>query len=126
MMVTRLRDLRRRANMTLEQAAEAFGLSLSGYWRLEKGHRRLTEAHIKKACDVFGADVREVPTDLAKDEAQETAARTRSGAADPAPLQIDPDLLATLIAAARSRLNDLDEADARNLVQALIEAARKR
>ena len=36
MMVTRLRDLRRRANMTLEQAAEAFGLSLSGYWRSRK------------------------------------------------------------------------------------------
>ena len=73
-MANGLKALRERARLTQEQAADRFGLSPSGYARIERGGRRLTYRYIEKACEVFGADVREVLTDLARHEAVAAAA----------------------------------------------------
>ena len=55
-----LKYLRERAEMTHEAAAAAMGMSRSGFIKLEYGERKLSDAHIAKAMEVFGASEREV------------------------------------------------------------------
>jgi transcriptional regulator with XRE-family HTH domain len=53
-MGNRLKELREERHWTLEDAAEAMGMSRSGYIKLERGERRLDETHIQKAASVHG------------------------------------------------------------------------
>ena len=111
-----LKYLRERSGLTQREAADRFGLTLDGYAKIERGERGLGQRHIEKACDAFGADVGEVLGELRDNEQSDGALPL---------VAIDHRLLTALIAAARERLGTIDEAEARNLVAALIEAARK-
>lgn len=44
----------------MEQAADAFGMSRSGYVKIERGERRMTDAHISTAARVYGVAPGEV------------------------------------------------------------------
>lgn len=49
-----LKHLRAHEGWTIEVAATHFGLSRSGYQKLERGERRLTDQYIAKAASVYG------------------------------------------------------------------------
>lgn len=49
-----LRFLREARGWTHEEAAAAFGMSRSGYTKLERGERRLTSVYIAKGAQVYG------------------------------------------------------------------------
>lgn len=49
-----LKHLREREGWTIEVAATHFGLSRSGYQKLERNERRLTNQYIAKAANVYG------------------------------------------------------------------------
>jgi transcriptional regulator with XRE-family HTH domain len=105
-----LRASRVKARMTMQQAADALGLTLSGYGKKERGSRGLKADFIRRACEVFGvkpeAILRETPgVSFTQD--------------------IDPNKLATLIILARERLGSLPEAEAKQLILALISASRR-
>lgn len=60
LMASGLRKLREGRGWTHEQAADQFGLSRSGYVKLERGERRLTDQHINTAKRVYGVPASEV------------------------------------------------------------------
>jgi len=62
-MGNRLRELRESRNWTHEQAASALGMSRSGYVKLERGERRLSDVHMQKAADVYGVQLAEILED---------------------------------------------------------------
>ena len=105
-----LKAARIRAKMTMQQAADALGLTLSGYGKKERGARGLKDDFIRRACEVFGV----------KPEAiiRETAGVSFTQ-------DIDPSKLATLIILARERLGSLPEEEAKQLILALISASRR-
>lgn len=51
-----LKALREAEGLTQEEAAEAFGLSKSGYVKIEGGERKLSSERMEKAAEVFGKD----------------------------------------------------------------------
>ena len=59
-MGNRLRELRLRRGWTAEKAATEFGLSRSGYVKLERGERRLSTSHVSTAARVYGVPQSEV------------------------------------------------------------------
>ena len=105
-----LKAARIKSKMTMQQAADALGLTLSGYGKKERGSRGLKDDFIRRACEVFGV----------KPEAimRETAGTSFTQ-------DIDPGKLATLVILARERLGSLPEAEARQLLLALISASRR-
>lgn len=62
-MGNRLRELRESNGWTIEQAAQRFGLSRSGYLKIERGDRRLTKQYIRAAAATYGVDPAEVIAD---------------------------------------------------------------
>jgi transcriptional regulator with XRE-family HTH domain len=105
-----LKAARIRAKMTLQQAADALGLSLSGYGKKERGARGLKGDFIRRACEVFGVEPEAI--------IRETKALSFTQ-------DIDPGKLATLITLARERLGSLPEPEAKQLILALISASRR-
>jgi len=61
-----LRNLRLRRGWRLEDAAEAFGLSPSGYNKLEYGDRKLSAERINKAAMIYAVTPAEVLADTAE------------------------------------------------------------
>ena len=59
-MGNRLAELRQKKNWTQDQAASAFGLSKSGYVKLERGERRLSDGYIQIAAKVYGVTPAEI------------------------------------------------------------------
>lgn len=59
-MPNRLKTLRIERDWTAEQAAQLFGLSRSGYVKLERGERRLSDKHIAIATRVFEVSPSEI------------------------------------------------------------------
>ncbi len=59
-MANGLRRLRESKGWTHEEAAERFGLSRSGYVKLERGERKLTDERIAKAVQIYGVQPSEV------------------------------------------------------------------
>lgn len=55
-----LKSLREERDWTHEEVAARFGMSRSGFIKLERGERKLSEAHIAKATEVFGVSSAEV------------------------------------------------------------------
>lgn len=55
-----LRALRESRGWTQDQAADAFGLSKSGYLKLERGERQLALPRIEQAAQVYGVEPSEV------------------------------------------------------------------
>ena len=112
--------------MTQAQAAEAFGLSTNGYAKIERGKRKLAQHYIELACEIFGADASEVLLNEARE-----AANAIDGLSDSRSMEddqsrhFDQALFGRLILAARERLGDLPEEEARNLVEALLAASRR-
>ena len=105
-----LKAARIQAKMTMQQAADALGLTLSGYGKKERGARGVKGDFIRRACEVFGV----------KPEAIIRETKALSFTQD-----IDPGRLASLIILARERLGSLPEAEARQLLLALISASRR-
>lgn len=105
-----LKAARLRAKMTMQQAADSLGLTLSGYGKKERGSRGLKTDFIRRACEVFGV----------KPEAiiRETVGVSFSQ-------DIDPSKLASLVVLARERLGSLPEPEAKQLILALISASRR-
>ena len=97
--------------MTQKEAAEALGMSESGYRKIENGDRGLEAEMIRKAADLFGVE----PSDIVRGLAQRT----------PQDGDIDHETLARLISTSRQRLGSITEAEAIDLVMALISAARR-
>lgn len=60
----RLAELRVAADLTQEEAAEAMGLSLGGYRKLEYGERRLKLEQIHRAAEAFSVTFAEVGQDV--------------------------------------------------------------
>ena len=111
----RLRAARERARMTQDQAALAIGIAKTTYQKKEQGQRGMTADFINKACEVFGVRPEEILSEI-------------NSRADPAsgPLvEIDKDRLASLIELSKNRLASLSSETAKELLLALIEAARK-
>jgi transcriptional regulator with XRE-family HTH domain len=105
-----LKTARVKAKMTMQQAADALGLSLSGYGKKERGSRGLKGDFIRRACEVFGVK-------------PEAIMRETEGIAFSQ--DIDPGKLAQLVILARERLGSLPEAEAKQLILALISASRR-
>jgi transcriptional regulator with XRE-family HTH domain len=59
-MGNRLKNLRELRGWTAEEAANHFGLSRSGYVKLERGERRLSDTHISTATKVYGVPVGDI------------------------------------------------------------------
>lgn len=80
-MGNRLRELRESRGWTIEEAAEKFGLSRSGYVKIERGDRGLKERYILAAAEVFGVP----PAAIIADKAEPALgpAVARSGTAPP-------------------------------------------
>ena len=55
-----LGKLRKSRRWTQDEASERFGMSTSGYRKLEYGERELKASDIEKAADVYGVSVSEV------------------------------------------------------------------
>ena len=109
-----LKSARERAGMTQEQAASALGLSPGGYIKKEQGSRKLNEDFIRRACEVFGVRPEDILSEINLSQ--------RAGQPDLTP--IDPEKLASFVAQAKDRIASMSELEARNLVLALISAAR--
>lgn len=105
-----LRALRIKAGMTLAQAGAALGLSESGYKKKERGERELDTEFIRRACELFGVSADEIIGEA-------------GGAAFVQ--DIDPVRLTELIALSRERVGTLPLDEAKQLIQALISAARR-
>lgn len=58
-----LRALRDSRGWTQEQAADAFGLSKSGYLKLERGERQLALPRIEQAAQIYGVEPADVFSD---------------------------------------------------------------
>jgi len=52
----RLRELRESRGFSQEKAGELFGMSTSGYQKIEQGSRGLKANVIAKACEIYGVD----------------------------------------------------------------------
>jgi transcriptional regulator with XRE-family HTH domain len=59
-MGNRLKSLRENKRWTQDEAAELFGMSTSGYIKLENGQRKMTEVHQATAARVFGVRLQDV------------------------------------------------------------------
>ena len=105
-----LRTARIKARMSLDEAAQALGVSKSGYTKKERNERRLTSDFIRRACEAFGVSAEEIIGEAGGVALNE---------------QIDPNKLALLITLARERLGALPETEAKNLILALISASRR-
>lgn len=72
-MGNRLRILRLERGWTQEQAAAEFGLSRSGYIKIERGDRELTSDRISKAAKIYGVTMAEILDDSSpmSDEARD-------------------------------------------------------
>lgn len=77
-----LKALRERAGMTQDSAAAAFGMSTSGYKKIEGGHRKLNSQHIKTAMRVFDATEAQVLDENAAKEAAAELTFTRALSAE--------------------------------------------
>ena len=55
-----LRAARIKAGMSLDQAADAFALTKSGYTKKERNERGLTSDFIRKACEIFGVSPEDI------------------------------------------------------------------
>lgn len=109
-----LRGAREKRRLTQQQAADALGLTKSGYVKKEHGERGLDADFIRRACEVFGVNPDEIILELSSLPDQISA-----------PLgEIDPEKLSSFVAQAKDRLASLTEIEAKNLVLALISAAR--
>lgn len=111
----KLKAIRERKGMTQEQAAFAFGESKSNYSKREQGQRDMAPDFITRACEVFGIRPEDILSEI-------------NSSNDPAagPLvTIDPVRLASLIELSKDRIAVLTTEKARELLLALIEAARK-
>jgi transcriptional regulator with XRE-family HTH domain len=108
-----LKAARLRAGLTQEKAAEALGLTKGGYIKKEQGSRGMGDDFIRKACAVFGVKPQEILVEI------DVPAANPWGQG-----QIDPEKLASFVAQAKDRLASLTEIEAKNLVLALISAAR--
>ncbi len=62
-MTNGLRALREQRGWTLEQAADAMGLSYGGYEKIERGERKLSQHRIARARAVYQASADEVTGD---------------------------------------------------------------
>lgn len=62
-MGNQLKNLREGKRWTLEEAAEHFGVSRSGYIKIERGERKLTEQFIQKAMQVYKVTSEELLAD---------------------------------------------------------------
>ena len=105
-----LKAARKQRKMTLQQAADALGLSISGLGKIERGARGLKGDLIRRASEVYGVK----PEAIIRETAGVSFAQG-----------IDPHKLATLIILSRERLGSLPEAEAKQLILALISASRK-
>jgi transcriptional regulator with XRE-family HTH domain len=108
--VNGLKAARLKAGLTQERAAQALGLSKSGYIKKEHSERALKDDFIRRACEVFGVPPEQilgVPGGISFSQ------------------DVDPSRLASLILLARERLGVLPEPEARNLILALISASRR-
>lgn len=110
-----LKSARLKRGLTQEQAAEAIGISVGGYIKKEQGTRGMNDEFIRKACEVFGVKPEEVLSEINVPQAQLLGPQG----------EIDPEKLASFVAQAKDRLSSLSELEARNLVLALISAARR-
>lgn len=72
-MGNRLKILRLERGWTQEQAAAEFGLSRSGYIKIERGDRELTSDRIAKAAKIYGVRMAEIIDDASplSDESRE-------------------------------------------------------
>lgn len=59
-MGNQLKRLRESRRWTHDEAAERFGVSRSGYVKLERGERKLADAHIAKAAEIYGVGPEDV------------------------------------------------------------------
>ena len=96
--------------MSVAEAAQALGLSTSGYSKIERGERRLSGDFIRRAQEVFGVSSEKVIDAAGAGFDQE----------------IDPNLLAEMIALTRERLGGLPKGEAKKMILDLISAARRR
>ena len=103
--------LRERLGFTQEKFAARLGMSMGGYVKKEYGTRKLSDAFIRRVCETFGVSPDDVMTQVSADPQSQIA-------------PIDPEKLASFVAQAKDRLAGLSEIEARNLVLALISAAR--
>lgn len=62
-MGNQLKSLREAKRWTLEEAAERFGLSRSGYIKIERGERKLNEQFIQRAMAVYQVSSEELLSD---------------------------------------------------------------
>ena len=76
-MGNRLKELRENRGWTHEQAADAMGLSRSGYVKLERGERKLSDRHIQTAAEVYGVPLSDV---LGEEEPRKVELRGYVGA----------------------------------------------
>jgi transcriptional regulator with XRE-family HTH domain len=58
-----LKQVRKARGWTIERAADAMGMSRSGYNKLERGERRLREDHIQRGQVVFGVSAADLVAD---------------------------------------------------------------
>ena len=104
-----LRDIRLKSGMSLEEAANALGLSKSGYRKKERSERGLSHDFIRRACELFGVSPEEIIGEIG---------------GVPFTQEIDPIKLEELVALARARLGALPLDEAKALIRSLISASR--
>lgn len=59
-MGSELRNLRKSRGWTIDQAAEAFGLSRGGYQKLERSERQMKAEYIERAAKIYGVSEMDV------------------------------------------------------------------
>lgn len=110
-----LKGIRERRGWTQERAAREMGMPASTYIKKEQGVRGLSGEFIKRACEVFGVEPKDILSELS----------SVGGPVEAFLLEIDEEKLASFVAQAKDRIASMTEVEARNLVLALISAARK-
>jgi len=75
-MTNGLRRLRESKGWTHEEAADRFGLSRSGYVKLERAERRLSDKHIAKAVQIYGVQSNEVLGEATLTQVKENSTET--------------------------------------------------
>ena len=109
---TGLKKARERKGLTQTQAGELLGYSLEGYSKIERGSRKMSADFIRRAAEAFGCNPEDIIDSISEAESLGLDA-------------IDPEKLASFVAAAKERIASLSEIEAKNLVLALISAARR-
>jgi transcriptional regulator with XRE-family HTH domain len=110
-----LKKVRKRAGLTQAQAANLLNYSMDGYSKIERGERKMSAEFIKRAAEAFGCNPEEIIDSVADIEAKSLE---QLGV-------IDPERLASFVSQAKDRLAALSEAEAKQLVLALISASRR-